>query len=158
MFKAGAKTIIGGLLVVVALALPLQAVAGNQAPLTGSETGTFQVVGPCGAGGIVIDVTGTGHGTQVGAYTVHYRECFVPATGAVTGGTFTLTAANGDMLFGTYGGQASPTADPNVVTFDDPGVITGGTGRFAGAGGVANASGVANLATGKYTGALAGSV
>ena len=110
MFKAGAKTIIGGLLVVVALALPLQAVAGNQAPLTGSETGTFQVVGPCGAGGIVIDVTGTGHGTQVGAYTVHYRECFVPATGASSSSIGTSSCASDAVVTASRTSPARSTS------------------------------------------------
>ena len=44
-------------------------------------------------------------------------------------------AANGDTVFGTFAGQASPTADPAVVHYDDPGVITGGTGRYAGVSG-----------------------
>jgi hypothetical protein len=146
-----------GLLVLVALALPLRALAGDQPPLKGAEAGTFRVLGACEASGIVIDVTGTGHATQLGEYRAHYRECFVPATGAVTDGSFTLTAANGDALFGTYGGHAVPTGE-NVVGYDNPGVVTGGTGRFAGAGGIAGTSGVANLATGEYTGSLSGSV
>jgi hypothetical protein len=103
-------------------------------------------------------VTGTGHSTKLGNYTGHYRECFDPATGAVTGGTFTLTAANGDKVFGTFDGQARPTDDPTVVRYDDPGVITGGTGRFADAGGSLTTSGLANLATGEYTGTITGSV
>jgi hypothetical protein len=155
VFKAKAQMI---LLVLVALALPMPAAADDQMPVKGSEAGTFQVLGTCGTNGIVIEVTGTGHSTQLGEYSGHYRECFVPATGAVTGGSFTLTAASGDTLFGTYGGQAVPMDDPSVVVYDDPGVITGGTGRFAGASGTANTSGVANLATGEYNGTISGSV
>ena len=147
-----------GLLVLVALALPMYATAGDGRPLNGSETGTFQLLGPCDTGGIALDVTGTGHGTQVGEYTIHYRECFSPVTGAVTAGFFTLTTVSGDTLYGTYGGQASPTGDPSVLAYDDPGVITGGTGRFAGASGIAHATGLANLATGGYTGTISGSV
>jgi hypothetical protein len=147
-----------GLLVLVALALPMQAAAGDQVPFKGSETGTFQLLGPCETSGIVVDVTGTGYATQLGNYSAHYRKCLLPATGAVTGGTFTLTAANGDMLFGTYSGQAFPTGNPNVLTYEDPGVTTGGTGRFAGASGSVTQSGVANLATGEYEGTLTGGV
>jgi hypothetical protein len=175
MFRPKAHTILGtkggrlmkiglrrqtliGLLVLVALALPMQAAAANQVPFKAAEAGTFQLLGPCETSGIVVDVTGTGHATQLGNYSAHYRECLVPATGVVTGGTFTLTAANGDMLFGTYSGQAFPTEDPNVVAYDDPGVITGGTGRFAGASGTATQSGLANLATGEYKGTVTGSV
>ena len=147
-----------GLLVVPALALPMQAAADVRLPLDGSESGTFQMLGPCETSGIIVDVTGAGHSTQLGNYSGHYRECLIPATGAVTGGTFTLTAANGDRVFGTYSGQAIPTDDPNVVSYEDPGVITGGTGRFAAASGVMTQSGLANLATGEYSGTITGSV
>ena len=147
-----------GLLVLPALALPAAAAAADQLPVNGAETGTFQLLGPCETGGLVLEVTGTGHSTQLGSYRGDYRECLDPATGAVTNGTFTLTAANGDKVFGTYAGQAFPTDEPNVVNYDDPGVITGGTGRFAGAGGTVSTSGLANLATGEYTGTISGSV
>ena len=151
----GMKTLIG-LLVLVALALPMYATAADQMPLNGSETGTFQLLGSCETGGLALEVTGTGHATFIGRYTGRYRECFDPATGAVTDGSFTLTAENGDTLYGTYAGQAVP-AGANV-SYDDPGVITGGTGRFTGASGNANTTGVANLATGEYRGTISGSV
>jgi hypothetical protein len=147
-----------GLLVLPALALPMQAAAKDRLPLKGSESGTFRILGPCETGGMTLEVTGTGHSTKLGNYSGHYRECFDPATGAVTSGTFTLTAANGDKVFGTFNGQARPTDDPTVVRYDDPGVITGGTGRFAHAGGSLTTSGLANLATGEYTGTITGSV
>lgn len=147
-----------GLLMLPALALPATAAANDRLPLSGSESGTFQLLGPCEAGGTMLEVSGTGHSSVLGDYTGHYLECFDPATGAVAGGTFTLTAANGDKVFGTFGGQAVPTDDPGVVAYDDPGVITGGTGRFAGAGGSVTTSGRANLATGGYSGTLTGSV
>jgi hypothetical protein len=145
-----------GLLALAALALPMPAAADDQRPLKGSEGGTFQVLGPCGTSGVVIDVTGGGTSTQLGNYRSHYRECLAPATGAVTGGTFRLTAANGDTVFGTYSGQAIPTGTPDVVTYDDPGTITGGTGRFAGESGTVTQSGLANLATGEYKGTIVG--
>jgi len=147
-----------GLLIVPALALPMQAAARDGVPLKGSEGGTFTMPGPCEVSGVVVDVVGTGQSTQLGDYHGHYRECLNPATGAVTGGTFTLTAANGDKIFGTYSGQATPTNDPGVVSFEDPGVITGGTGRFTDAGGTLTTSGLANLATGAYTGTISGSL
>ena len=155
MFKTKAVL---ALLALPALALPAQAVAKEQQPLKGSESGTFQLLGPCESGGVVLEVTGSGHATALGNYSARYRECLDPATGAVTAGTFTLTAANGDTLFGTYGGQAVPTDDPSVVAYDDPGVITGGTGRLAGASGTADTSGRANLATGEYRGTITGAL
>ena len=144
------------LLVLPALALPMQAAAKDRLPLKGSESGTFQLLGPCETGGLILEVTGSGRSTRLGSYSARYRECLDPATGAVTQGTFTLTAANGDKLFGTFAGQSTPTDDPGVVTYDDPGVITGGTGRFAGAGGTMTASGHANMATGEYSGTITG--
>jgi hypothetical protein len=147
-----------GLLVLPALALPMQAAANDHLPLKGSEAGTFQLLGPCETSGIILAVTGTGHTNQLGNYRGDYRECLDPATGAVTDGTFTLTAANGDKVFGSYSGQAAPTNDANVVSYKDPGVVTGGTGRFAAASGTMTTSGVANLATGEYKGTIAGSL
>lgn len=132
--------------------------ADDLVPFSASERGAFQLLGSCAPGGIELDVTGNGIATHLGTYRAHYRECFTPATGVVTGGSYTLTAANGDTLTGTYSGRVSPTSDPTVIAFDDPGVITGGTGRFAGADGVMTQSGVANLATGEYTATLSGSV
>ena len=146
------------LLVLVALALPIGAAAADRVPLKAAETGTFQLLGPCETSGIVVDVTGSGHATHLGHFSTHYRECFDPATGAVTDGSFTLTAANGDTIFGTYGGHVSPTGDPTVFAYKDPGMITGGTGRFASASGTVDTSGVVNLATGEYSGTITGSV
>jgi hypothetical protein len=146
------------LLALVALTVPMRAAAADRVPLKAAETGTFQLLGPCQTSGIIVDVTGSGHATHLGAFSTHYRECFDPATGAVTDGSFTLTAANGDTIFGTYGGQVSPTRDATVFAYDDPGVITGGTGRFAGASGIVGTSGVVNLATGEYSGAITGSL
>ena len=146
------------LLVLAALALPMHAAAADRVPLKATETGSFQLLGPCQTSGIVVDVTGSGHGTHLGYFTTHYRECFDPATGAVTDGSFTLTAANGDTMFGTYGGQVSPTGDSTVFTYDDPGVISGGTGRFSGTGGIVATNGVVNLATGEYAGTITGSL
>ena len=59
------------------------------------------------------------------------------------------------MVFGTYSGQAD---DPNVVTYKNPGLITGGTGRFAGASVIVTTSRRANLATGEYNGTITGNV
>ena len=146
------------LLALVALAIPLQAVAGDQIPFKSSETGTFQIIGSGETSGIVVDVTGSGHATGLGNYSAHYRECLLPATGTVIEGSFTLTAADGSTVFGTYDGQAAPSGSPSVLAFEDPGVITGGTGRFAGAAGTVTQSGLANLATGEYEGVLTGAL
>jgi hypothetical protein len=134
MFKSKAPAILGtngarlmkigprrqtllALLVLAALALPGLAAAGDQVPFKAPETGTFQLLGPCETSGIVLDVTGTGHATHLGNYSVHYRECFDPATGAVTDGSFTLTAANGDTVFGTFGPMVPIAATAPTSSF-----------------------------------------
>ncbi len=136
----------------------MQAGANDKLPLKGSETGTFQLLGPCEVSGIIVDVSGTGQSTQLGHYSGHYRECLDPATGAVTAGTFTLTAANGDKVFGTYSGQAFPTDAPGVVNFADTGVITGGTGRFRGRRRHADHERPGEPGDREYTGTITGSV
>jgi len=71
------------------------------------------------------------------------RTTHIPdmTTGALTGGTFTLVAANGDEIHGTYEGLG--TADPerpDLVHGEAAFVITGGTGRFEGATGTFTAT------------------
>jgi hypothetical protein len=114
-----------GLLLVVlaALALPMQALAGAQVPYKGSDSGSFTVPGSCAPGVFQIDINGTGTATHVGTYAYHADECFDPIASTVSG-DFTLTAANGDTLFGTYSG----TCAGNTCT--ETAVVEGGTGRF----------------------------
>jgi hypothetical protein len=90
--------------------------------------------------GTVNLVTGQGHnllsarGTQLGLGTLEESSQFVPLAPGVFAsfGTLTLTAANGDQLFGGATGTGS-TADGVHFTFSLHAVFTGGTGRFAGA-------------------------
>jgi hypothetical protein len=144
------------MLVLVALAVPLTAVGAAGIGVGGVERGTFQVLGSC-TDGLMLEVTGTGHATYLGEYRGRYRECFDPSTGLVGDGSFTLTTRSGDTVFGTYTGQAVP-ADGSNVHYDDPGSITGGTGRFTDAGGSIDTAGIADLATGEYRGTLSGSM
>jgi hypothetical protein len=74
------------------------------------------------------------------------------------GGTFTLTAANGDEVRGTYDGQVSGTSDPDLAAYHEDADITGGTGRFASANGTLEIDGLANLATGEYSQTLSGHI
>jgi hypothetical protein len=118
---------LGLLLALVAvLALPLQALAGAQVPYKGSDSGGYTIPGTCAPGIFRIDISGSGHGTQVGRYSYSASECFDPVASAVTG-SFTLTAANGDTLSGTYSGPCLG------ATCTETALIEGGTGRFAGA-------------------------
>ena len=136
----------GGLLVVVAaLALPVQALAGDQVPLKGWDSGSFtlEADGGCGTGVLRVVIDDAGKATHVGAYAYHANECFDPSTLAFTG-TFTITSANGDAISGTYAGLVVEVVG-TLGFYEQDAVITDGTGRFAGASGGFHLSGIANL-------------
>lgn len=90
-----------------------------------------------------VNSSGSGTGTHIGRFTVVRRHCFTPPghpafTGAVIhDGTYEITAANGDKLWGTYSGELQPTEfgaqGPIRGIITSPSTIDGGTGRFAGA-------------------------
>ena len=118
---------------VVGLLLPgsaLPARGGTDLPFMASMAGR----------GTVNLVTGQGHNlltaraTQFGLGTLEESSQFAPiAPGTfVSIGTLTLTAANGDQMFGTATGPGS-TIDGVHFTFSLHALFTGGTGRFAGA-------------------------
>jgi hypothetical protein len=73
--------------------------------------------------------SGSGRATHLGRFTLAAGEKVNLGTKTVTEGVYTLTAANGDTVTGTYSGQALPDLTGYLVS----GPITGGTGRFAGA-------------------------
>jgi hypothetical protein len=73
--------------------------------------------------------SGTGQATHLGRFTLSATENVNVGTKTVTEGFYTLVAANGDTLTGTYRGDVLPDLTGYVVS----GPITGGTGRFAGA-------------------------
>ena len=113
-----------------------------QATLEISESVTFTGAMPCFAIGLV---SGRGHGLHVGKVRATSRDCINPSgpfdPNGPTAYQFTsangpeglvFTAANGDQLFATYAGTMEPRPDgPHAVKGHF--VITGGTGRFAGA-------------------------
>jgi len=64
--------------VLAALALPMQALAGSQAPFKGSDTGRFTLKqNACGpkSSWHRVDITGTGTAKQLGKYTYKATEC-----------------------------------------------------------------------------------
>jgi hypothetical protein len=128
------------------LAVPALAVGAAQVPLKGHDSGSFTLTpNGCGPGVFAVVVDDNGRASHLGAYAYHSNECFNPTTGAFTG-TFTLTAANGDTITGTYAGTVVRVAG-DLGFYEQDNVITGGTGRFAGASGGFHLSGIANLAT-----------
>ena len=120
-----------GLLLTALALLPLvyPAMAKDDVPFKGVEVGALSFVSfdfPFAT----ISGTGEGEATHLGHYTV---TCIlvVDVTSATETGTWTLTAADGDMLFMTTTGIAlqPPSLKETVDTF----TVTGGTGRFEGA-------------------------
>ncbi len=118
-------------LVLAALALlPLAhpAMAEEQVPFDGIEVGAITTV----SFHFPFDVksqTAEGEATHVGHYTMT-GEFVVDVRRGAGSGTFTMTAANGDMLFLDMETQVDPTdLTKTVANF----TVTGGTGRFEGA-------------------------
>jgi hypothetical protein len=108
------------------------------------STGTIAPDPRCPAPLLLESEAGGGTATHVGNYTIVNSHCLNPSTGALTGGTFVKTAANGDQLFGTYLGTANVIQPPTpIAIFGLSGIITftGGTGRFAGATGTTSMQG-----------------
>lgn len=137
-------------------AIAAPATAAQRIPFGATDTGGFRF-GPTSDPAVVVtEDWGTGYATHLGRYTLRASEHVNLATLAVTGGTYTLTAANGDTVYGSYEGQAAPTADPAVITYRVSGPILGGTGRFEGATGFIVWEGFANLATGELGDVITG--
>lgn len=136
------------------LVLAAPAVAGGGQPLRGSDVGSF-TLGECAPGVFQVTIGGTGHASLVGRYAYSSLECFDPTAGTYTG-HFTIEAANGDRLWGSYSGSVSATPDPAVAAYHQSMHVEAGTGRFDGASGDIEADGLANLATGAYTQSLDG--
>ncbi len=124
---------------------------------SGPEAVTFE--GPdedvCGAARLKVNVEGTGEATHLGEYQISRRHCFNPGNTPPTfeDGIFEMTAANGDVLTGSYDGElgdvleVDENGNPIVIVIDAPYVITGGTGRFANAEGAGETEGIFNLQT-----------
>ena len=125
--------------------------AGKSVPFKGSAatTMTFGRSPDCATDQLFVQATGSGNATELDKYSVVQSHCgYVP--GDITNGKITFTAANGDSLNATYKGKSTP-ASAGVLAVAVEGTITGGTGRFAGAGGTVNVTATANPATMEMT-------
>jgi hypothetical protein len=87
--------------------------------------------------GVRTDSWGTGQVTHLGLTTFVSSHCQAPMGDVIHGGAFTLVAADGNTIRGTYSINVDPFefGEGAVLTGSSPNVITGGTGRFAGASG-----------------------
>lgn len=95
--------------------------------------------------------TGTGKSNHLGKVSLKASDCITPMENHfIFKGEFTLTAANGDNLSGGYSGSFVPVgAGPMYSLSDAKFEITGGTGRFRTAKGIADLKGNQDIMTGK---------
>lgn len=130
--------------------------AGEQLPFKAGGPEWVVQEGPggaCGAERIDVQVEGSGQGTHLGQYTITRHHCYNPALATFEDGSFTLKAANGDKIFGTYAGFAAGVLEvddqgnPLLIVISATQVITGGTGRFANAAGQSDLYSEFNLVT-----------
>ena len=106
---------------------------------------------------ILIDLSGTGHASHLGNFTLSMDAVLnIPTRSAV--GTAEFTAANGNRIFTDVAGQATPTADPEFITIVETHTITGGTGRFTGATGTITLKRTNNTVTLVGSASLCGTV
>lgn len=112
-----------------------------------------------------ISSTGT---SNLGSFASTQSHCIVTAPPTtVVDGLFTYDFGNGDTFFGTYTGNVSLSGTPGTFDTVENLILTGGTGRFAGATGTVTsggqlyfaanptgAPGVAGFFTGQVTGTL----
>ncbi|MGA6947167.1 MAG: hypothetical protein WBZ00_05370 [Solirubrobacterales bacterium] len=126
---------IAGLVLVLGLLAPATALGkpgGTDRPIQGNGSGTTVL----DLGTLTFVTDGTGTVSHLGKTTLHFDGVLTP-TGPSTftiAGPVTLTAANGDQLFGNTSGSGTLDGSGNargtlVTTF------TGGTGRFTRASG-----------------------
>ncbi len=119
---------------VLAPATALGKAGGTDRPIKGNGSGTTVVV--LGVPPLNFVTDGTGTVSHMGKSTVHIDGVLTPSgpNSFDIAGLLTLTAANGDQLFGDFSGSGT-----NVVSGGSTGTtattITGGTGRFTGASG-----------------------
>jgi len=150
----------------ISLSSPVQAAVPFKAQLTAHDQVSNDPTGCPVPPNFASTILGTGVGTHLGRFTANMHDCFTPVgTGFLLfvfqNGVFTLTAADGSELRGTYSGQlvAIPTTGQDGVyelhgTYD----ITGGTKRFQNATGSGVMAGKDNIFTGEVTVTLTGTI
>jgi hypothetical protein len=97
-----------------------------------------------------------GTATHLGRYAAIFEATVNVLDGTATGG-YTFTAANGDQLFSTFTGLGVP-AGGSLASITETLTITGGTGRFAGAGGTLVVQRTLDQTTGESSGSIEGSI
>ena len=87
---------------------------------------------PIDATHVALHPIADGKATHMGNIHFESNEVFDYATSTVVS-SFTITAADGDLVFGAINGTLTPDYESLTGQFEGVYEITGGTGRFAGA-------------------------
>lgn len=93
-----------------------------------------------------------GRGSHFGRFIGNASNCTpfpIPGPVPIQDGIFDLASANGDRLFGTYEGAQAEVDAEGTAVFETAFIITGGTGRFAGASGMYDDLGSISFVTGE---------
>jgi hypothetical protein len=123
-------------------------------PFAGDLSGTVTLTpgeGPLAT----VFIAASGQASHLGRFSVEipHQVSFATATGE---GTYTFTAANGDMLTAHVTGKADTSSA--VFAIVEEATITGGTGRFAGATGAFTAYRLYDTVAGTTTGSFEGTI
>jgi hypothetical protein len=144
--------------VLVITAGPQRAFAGTQVPFKGSYSGTISP--PHGPPPVTLSGSGTathlGRSTNSGTVTVTSEPASCSG-GFHTHNLETLTSTDGDQINLTISDQPCPVS-PGVFQGSGTYVVTGGTGRFAGASGSGSFYGSGDFNQGTYTFSLKGTI
>jgi hypothetical protein len=140
---------------VLVLTLAGPVTAGDHVTFKGRLEGTVTVT-PLSPPLASVFIEATGNGSQLGTFTLEIPHLVNQALRTGTG-TYEFTAANGDTLTAEFGGQAT-VVSPGVIATHETAVITGGTGRFAGATGTFVADRTFFVTTGWTVGSFEGTI
>ena len=118
------------LVMALALAVAGPVAAKDLVPFRGEMSGTATIT-PVAPPIVSVLLQTSGHASQLGSFTLQAPHTVNQATLTATG-TYAFTAADGSTLTATLSGSATLVAAGQLAIAEE-GVITGGTGRFAGA-------------------------
>jgi hypothetical protein len=108
--------------------------AGEQVPFKGTGEGMRVSFTPLDPPFVAAEVVMTGSATHLGQYELLLAAIVNVNDPVRTSiGTFQFVASDGDTLTGEFTGISMPTATPGINAIVETAIITGGTGRFAGA-------------------------
>ena len=115
-----------------------------KAAFTISEFVVFGGSSSCNATGMI---SGSGQASHLGRATLVSQDCIVFTSQTsfnFSSSTLVLQAANGDQLFATYSGTATPQ-EGGALLLSGQFILNGGTGRFASATGAGTIDGLEDI-------------